>query len=281
MLETHDPEIRQIVQQVETKIQEIPLIGFILGSGLGEFAEEVKNPIIMPTSSLPDYPRSTVSGHAGKLVAGRIGEVSVMIVQGRVHYYEGYPISKVVYPVRLLAALGAQALIVTNAAGGMGEEFQPGDLMAITDQVNLMGVNPLVGQSWGFETFPDMTDAYDPKLRQALHRAAKSVNVILKEGVLGGWMGPSYETATEVRLLKMVGVSAACMSTIPEVIAAARLRLRLAGISCITNMATGFSTTPLTHEEVKVTAAKVQVKFRTLLKAAIPEIAAIIGHSER
>ncbi len=273
MRDTRDSEIHRVRDYVAGKIGDEPVLGLILGSGLGSFAEEVDNPDIIPTPEIPGYPKSTVEGHAGRLVAGKVEGVPVMVVQGRVHYYEGYPIHQVVIPVRLIAALGVRAMVVTNAAGAVGEGYDPGDLMAITDHVNMMGANPLIGQNWGFDRFPDMTRAYDPGLREVLRQVAGRERIPLKEGVLGGWMGPSYETAAEVRFLRMIGVHAACMSTIPEVITAARLKLPVLGISCLTNYATGLSDEPLSHDDVTRTAAKVEDTFRRLLRTAVPELA--------
>lgn len=274
MRDTHDPAVQPAVEQIQKLAgTEAPQLALILGSGLGSFADEVSDPVIIPTTEIDGYPRSTVEGHAGRLVIGDIDGVRVMVVQGRVHFYEGYPMEKVVWPVRISAAIGAKALVVTNASGGIGDHLEPGDLMAITDHVNMMGTNPLIGQQWGFERFPDMTRAYDPELRKALHKVAIEQDIKLKDGVLGGWTGPTYETSAEVQLLKQVGVHAACMSTIPEVITAARLRFPTVGVSCITNKATGISETPLTHEEVQETAAKVESTFRKLLRSAVPDLA--------
>ncbi len=273
MRDTNDPEILTAARYVADQIKIDPTIAFVLGSGLGSFADEVENPVIIPTEQIQDYPISTVPGHAGRLVAGKIDNVNVIIVQGRVHYYEGYPISKVVFPVRLLAALGIKTLVVTNASGGIGDHLEPGDLMLITDHINLMGVNPLVGQIFGFDRFPDMSDAYNKNLGSVMHQVAKNNGIVLKEGILGGWSGPSYETAAEVRMLKSLGVSAACMSTIPEVIAASRLKLPAVGVSCITNKGTGLSDQPLTHDEVTEVAGQVEQKFRGLLRAAVPALA--------
>ncbi len=274
MRDTRDPEIQKAASLVAKKIGQEPTLTLILGSGLGSFAEEVKDSVVIPTSDVPGYPPSTVAGHAGKLVSGTIDGVKVLIVQGRIHFYEGYQMAQVAIPVRLAAALGTKGLVVTNAAGGIGDHLEPGDLMVITDHVNLMGTNPLIAQGWGFDRFPDMSRDYDPEMRKVLHKVALEQNIKLKDGVLGGWTGPSYETAAEVQLLKLAGVSAGCMSTIPEVIAAARLKVRTCGISCITNKATGISPTPLTHEEVQETAARVESTFRTLLRASVPELAA-------
>lgn len=282
MRETHDPAVLPAIEQIQKLTGgETPELALVLGSGLGSFAEDASDPIIVPTTEIDGYPRSTVAGHAGRLVFGTVDGVRVMIVQGRIHFYEGYPMEKVVWPVRISAALGVKALVVTNASGGIGDHLEPGDLMAISDHVNMMGTNPLIAQEWGFDRFPDMSRAYDPDLRKALHKVALEQDIKLKDGVLGGWTGPTYETAAEVQLLKANGVHAACMSTIPEVIAAARLKLPTCGVSCITNKATGISETPLTHEEVQETAARVENTFRKLLRAAVPELASVAETLER
>ncbi|MBD3165889.1 purine-nucleoside phosphorylase [bacterium] len=271
--DTHDPGVADAVAHVRDRFETEPLLGFILGSGLGSFAEEVSNPVMIPTAEIPKYPASTVPGHAGRLVCGDIDGIPVVIVQGRVHAYEGYPLERVVFPVRLLAALGVGALVVTNASGCTHDGLHPGDLMAIRDQVNLMGVNPLVGQHWGFDRFPDMSRAYDPDLLTVLQQTAREQDIPLKEGIVGAWIGPTYETSAEVRLLRSIGVDAACMSTIPEVIAAARLRVRVAGVSCITNYATGVSDRAHSHDEVVETAGRVEHTFRALLREAVKPLA--------
>jgi len=273
MRDTKDPGILETRNYVKSRILKDPEIALILGSGLGAFADEIENPVIIPTKEIPGYPESTVEGHAGRLVAGDLNGHYVLVVQGRVHFYEGYPMEQVVVPTRLCASLGVKALVVTNAAGGMGDHLEPGDLMLITDHINMMGTNPLIGQTFGFDRFPDMSRAYDPDLRKAIQKVAETEAIELKEGVLGGFMGPTYETAAEVRFLKGIGADAACMSTIPEVITAARLKMPAVGISCITNKATGISKTPLTHEEVTETAALVEDKFKRLLKMSIPALA--------
>lgn len=275
MIDTNDPGIRKAAEFVTERMAIKPLIGVILGSGLGAFAGEIESQVIIPTNTIPDYPESTVEGHAGKLVTGILGQVPVLAFQGRVHYYEGYPIHKVVIPVRLMAAIGVKYMVITNASGGVSKDLEPGDLMLITDHINLMGTNPLIGQQWGFERFPDMSNAYDKELQEIARNSSMDLGIDLKEGVLGAWSGPTYETVSEVRFLETVGVSAACMSTVPEVIAAARLHLRTVGISCITNMATGISPSPLTHDEVTETAAVAQDQFVALLRKIIGEIGSI------
>ncbi len=273
MRDTRDPGIQDVVSFVADRIKLEPEVALVLGSGLGSFAEDVQDKVVIPTGEIPGYPVSTVEGHAGRIVAGTVDGVKVLVFQGRVHYYEGYPMAQVVFPVRLAAALGSKALIVTNAAGGLGDGFEAGDLMLITDHINLMGTNPLIGQTWGFERFPDMTRAYHPDLQAAIRAAAQGENIELRHGILGGWSGPTYETLSEVRMLKLLGVSAACMSTIPEIIAAARVKLPACGVSCITNLAAGLTDQPLTHDEVTEVAAKVEKKFHALIRAAVPEVA--------
>jgi purine-nucleoside phosphorylase len=276
MRNTNDPGIAKTAEYVLERIKIEPEIGLILGSGLGAFANEVEDAVVISTKDIPGYPESTVEGHAGKLVSGKINDTQVLVVQGRVHFYEGYPMEQIAVPTRLIAALGAKAMIVTNAAGGMGDHLEPGDLMAISDHINMMGTNPLIGQIWGFDRFPDMSNAYDEELRGILHEVAKREGITLKNGVLGGYMGPTYETKAEVHFLRTIGADAACMSTIPEIISAARLKLRAIGVSCITNKATGLSDTPLTHEEVTETAAKVEESFRKLLKETVSAFSKVL-----
>ena len=247
----------------------------ILGSGLGAFADTLEDKIKIPTADIPNYPKSTVEGHEGFLVFGFYQKVPLLAVQGRTHFYEGYPMSDVTFVVRIARALGAKMLMVTNAAGGINPRFNPGDLMLITDQVNYLFNSPLTGKDeYGGLRFPDMSDAYSREYFEKIEQIALHRNIALKRGVLWVSSGPSYETAAEVRLLRLAGVSAACMSTIPEVIAASRLHLRTVGISCITNKGTGLSEKPLTHEEVTEVAGRVEDTFRSLLRAAVPEIAA-------
>jgi purine-nucleoside phosphorylase len=272
MRETHDPEVRAIVDQIVAKIPELPKISLITGSGLAALADNVKDPVIIATSDLPGYPRSTVEGHPGKLLFGRIEDTPVMVVQGRVHHYEGYPMSEVVIPVRVAAALGCKAMVLTTASGGIGDHLIPGDLVRIYDQINLMGSNPLMGQHWGFEQFPDMTRAYNPQLGELLHRVGDELDIEIKEGIFAGVTGPSYETPAEIRYLKLIGADSVSMSTVPEVIAAARLKLPLLGITYISNSAAGITGEPLTHVEVTEMGAQVGEKFSTLLKALVPVI---------
>lgn len=272
MRETNDPEIRPLVEHVRDRIQELPRVALVTGSGLAELGESVREPVTLPTSELPGYPKSTVEGHPGKLLFGRIDETPVMVIQGRVHYYEGYPMHEVVTPVRLAAALGAKAIILTTASGGIGSHVEPGDLVRITDQINLMGNNPLIGQRWGFEQFPDMSGTYHPELGKLLHRVGHELGLEIKEGVFGGVTGPTYETPAEIRYLRTIGVDSVSMSTVPEAIAAARLRLPVLGITYISNYAAGITGQPLSHDEVTGMGRQVGEKFNRLLKELIPVI---------
>ncbi|MCB2212654.1 purine-nucleoside phosphorylase [bacterium] len=272
MRETHDPEVQPILTQIRAQIPELPSIALITGSGLAGLAENVTDAVTIPTSDLDGYPKSTVSGHPGRLIFGRIDDTPVMVVQGRVHYYEGYPMSQVVMPARVAAALGCKAMILTTASGGIGDHLQPGDLVRITDQINLMGTNPLIGQKWGFDQFPDMTQPFNTTLGALLHRVAGELGIELKEGVFGGLTGPSYETPAEIKYLKLIGVDSVSMSTVPETIAAARLKLPVLGITYISNFAAGKTGQPLTHEEVTEMGAQVGEKFSRLLQSLIPVI---------
>lgn len=245
-----------------------PKVGLILGSGLGAFADSLTKSVSIPYADLPDFPRSSVVGHAGKLVLGfHDGTLPVVTMQGRVHSYEGYAPWQVGFPARVLCRLGVKALVVTNAAGGINTGFAVGDLMAITDHLNLSGSNPLVGpndEALG-PRFPDMSHAYDPGFLDLLRAAAKAEQVALREGVYVSLSGPSYETPAEIRMLRTLGADAVGMSTVPEVIVAAHMGVKVTGISCITNLAAGLSKQKLSHAEVSETADRVKDVFSRLL----------------
>ena len=252
-----------------------PKAAIILGSGLGEFADAFENKVVIPYSELPHFPQSSVVGHAGRLVLGTLDGQSVMAMQGRVHFYEGYPAWQVAFPARVLCTLKPRALVVTNAAGGINLDFKVGDLMAITDHVNLAGWNALVGHNderLG-PRFPDMSNAYDAGLRQVLFDCAKAEGVALRQGVYGCMSGPSYETPAEIRLMRTIGCDAVGMSTVPEVVAAAHMGIKVAGISCITNLAAGIGKEPLSHAEVSEVANRVRGVFGLLLKRFLPALA--------
>jgi purine-nucleoside phosphorylase len=243
-----------------------PRVGVVLGSGLGAFADALASLRRVPYSELPGMPEPRVSGHAGYLCLGRVGEVPVACLQGRVHLYEGHAIERVVFGVRLLAAIGCEVVLLTNAAGGIGEFLKPGDLMLITDHLNLTGTNPLVGPPHeGVPRFPDMTLAYCPELRGHARNAAAHAAVELAEGVYAGMLGPSYETPSEVRMLGLLGAHAVGMSTVPEVIALRQDGVRVGAVSCITNLAAGRSGALLDHAEVEAVAGAARERFARFL----------------
>ena len=252
-----------------------PQVGIILGSGLGDFADTLLERTVIPYGELPHFPHSSVPGHAGRLVLGRLGDTSVVAMQGRVHAYEGYSHVQVTFPARVLCALGIRTLVVTNAAGGIHRDFAPGDLMAITDHVNLSGWNALTGPNDDRlgPRFPDMSRAYDPALTQLLGRVAHEQGVPLKRGVYAMSAGPSYETPAEIRMMRTIGADAVGMSTVPEVVAASHMGVRVVGISCITNLAAGIGHQPLSHDEVAETAGRVRNVFVRLLTEFLPAAA--------
>lgn len=261
-------------QYVESNMKERPRIGLILGSGLGVLAEEIEEPTIIPYEKIPHFPISTVPGHSGRWVMGRLCGKQVVAMQGRFHFYEGYSLQDVTLPVRLMSGLGVRKLIVTNAAGGINTDFKPGDLMLIKDHINMMFQNPLIGpnvEEWG-PRFPDMSEAYASSMREFALRTAADLGMQLQEGVYIGLTGPSYETPAEIRMLRMLGGDAVGMSTVPEVIAARHSGLEVLGISCISNYAAGILPQPLSHEEVMETTEKVKAKFLSLVKGIVEKM---------
>lgn len=249
-------------------LPEVPHVAMILGSGLGDLADDVQGGHRIPYHEIPGFPVSRVEGHSGQLVTGTFQGRPVVMMQGRVHYYEGWELDDVTFPIRVFALLGIKTLLVTNSAGGANPEYTPGDLMVIRDHINLTGVNPLRGANedrFGLR-FPDMSDPYARELREVMHRAAAQLGIRLQEGVYAGVAGPSYETPSEVRMIQRLGGDAVGMSTVPEVIVARHSGMRVAGISCITNPAAGLNTEPLTHEEVKETAQRVRGTFGALVR---------------
>jgi purine-nucleoside phosphorylase len=255
-------------------------LALVLGSGLGGFADEVENRVNIPYEEIPHFSRSTVDGHAGRLVLGEIGGVTIAVQQGRFHYYEGYEISKVVFPVRTFGALGIKKLILTNAAGSVRTSFRQGDLMLIRDHINFMGVNPLLGQNderFGVR-FPDMTHVYSNEFQEiAVAEARKmeedrNIGRFLHRGVYIGLSGPNYETPSEIRMLRLWGGDAVGMSTVPEALAARHQGMEILGISCITNLASGISDETINHDEVMETGARVADIFQDLLRRVIPKL---------
>jgi purine-nucleoside phosphorylase len=252
-----------------------PKIAVVLGSGLGAFADELSNATRIPYDKIPGFPKPTAEGHAGQLVIGTLNQVPVAIMQGRVHFYEGYSIKEVVYPMRVLRQLGIQSAILTNAAGAIHVSFKPGDLVVIHDHLSLHSINPLIGPNDDrFGTrFPDMSAAYFKPYREIALAEGKKLGLDLKEGVYVALTGPSYETPAEIRYLRTMGADMVGMSTVPEVIAANHMGIRVLGISCMTNMAAGIPDKPLTHAEVMETGERVKTPFVALLRNVIPRIA--------
>lgn len=244
-----------------------PEIGIVLGSGLGDFARLVDRKAEVSYASLPGFPVSTVAGHAGKLIFGYVRAVPVVVMQGRVHYYEGYSMNEVVAPIRLMGLLGAKKLLLTNAAGGVNTSFTPGDLMLITDHISAFVPSPLRGenpQELG-PRFPDMSRVYDIEMGRAVLEAGEKLGESLQQGVYLQWQGPNYETPAEIRMFRTLGADAVGMSTVCEAIAARHMGLRVCAVSCITNMACGILPQPLSHEEVQQTADRVKDKFQALV----------------
>lgn len=255
-----------------------PKLGIILGSGLGAFADQLERPVSIDYRELPDFPTSSVHGHAGRLVLGYRGDVPVVAMQGRVHFYEGYAPWQVAFPARVLCRLGVKHLTITNAAGGINLGFNVGDLMAITDHLNLAGYNPLIGPNEDAlgPRFPDMTHAYDPAALKVLRAAAHATGVNLREGVYVSLSGPTYETPAEIRMLRTLGGDAVGMSTVPEVIVASHMGVKVTGISCITNLAAGISSQKLSHDEVSETANRVKDTFTRLLGRFLDDVAGAV-----
>jgi purine-nucleoside phosphorylase len=245
-------------------------MGLVLGSGLGAFADTLSGPKI-PYAEIPHMPTSSIVGHAGNLCFGDVGGIPVVCMQGRVHFYEGHDVDAVVHGVRTMARLGVTSVLLTNAAGGCDASFRAGDLMVVTDHINLTTRSPLIGPNDDAvgPRFPDMTAAYDPLLREDLVLAAQKLGIELRQGVYAWLTGPSYETPAEIRMLQALGVSAVGMSTVPEVIALRHMGVRTAALSCITNLAAGLSSTPLDHEEVEATARSRRDDLLKLLTAWI------------
>jgi purine-nucleoside phosphorylase len=244
-----------------------PVAGIVLGSGLGGLAERIANPVAVPFAEVPGFPSATVVGHAGQLIGGTLSGRPVVALAGRFHMYEGHDAALAGFPVRVLHALGARTLFVSNAAGGIRRTFRAGDLMLIRDHLNLMFRNPLIGAvEMGDERFPDMSAPYDDTLALQLRDVAAAMGITLQEGVYGGLLGPAYETPAEVRMLATLGADVVGMSTVPEVIVARAIGMRVAGISCITNLASGISLHPLSHAEVLETTTKVASQFEALVE---------------
>ena len=252
-----------------------PTIGIILGSGLGGLAKKIADAVRISFGDIPGFPEATVVGHEGTVLLGKLGGREVVALNGRLHMYEGHSAALAAFPVRVFHALGTRELFVSNAAGGISSRLSVGDLMIICDHLNLMGANPLVGaMQEGDVRFPDMTDAYDPGFRRVLRNSAEHLGITMREGVYAGLLGPSYETPSEIKMLRMLGADAVGMSTVPEVIVARALRMRVAGVSCITNAAAGLTGEALSHAEVLETTNRVSARFEALVTEFLEKTAA-------
>lgn len=251
-----------------------PSVGLILGSGLGDLADEIENAVRIPYGEIPHFPVSTVEGHAGQLVIGTLRGQTVVAMQGRVHFYEGYSMQEITFPVRVMKALGCQSLIVTCACGGLNPQFDAGDLMLIADHINMMGQDPLRGpnaKELG-PRFPFMVDVYTPALRQAAHKIASELGFTLREGVYSPIPGPTFNTSAELRMLQRLGSDAVGMSTVPEVIVAGHMGMKVLGVACITDMALPDSPIHLTHEQVMETAERTKPRFQSLIKGVLEQM---------
>ena len=264
---TSYPRLQAIVAAVRQKTSFVPHTALVLGSGLGGFGEQISLEAAVPYAELPGFPISTVPGHQGRFLFGYVEEEPVVVMQGRVHYYEGYSMEEVVLPLRVMAALGARRLVLTNAAGGIDPAFHPGDLMVLTDHIASFVPSPLIGPNVDAlgPRFPDMTEVYSLRLREKLHAAGKKLGIPLQEGIYLQTTGPQYETPAEIRLYRSLGASAVGMSTACEAIAARHLGLEVCGISCITNLAAGLGGKPLSHQEVQETADQAAQRFQSLV----------------
>ncbi|HMK29451.1 MAG TPA: purine-nucleoside phosphorylase [Terriglobales bacterium] len=265
----------QAAKFIRTRTKLAPKIAVVLGSGLGSFADELPGAARIPYAKIPHFPHSTAIGHAGKLVIAKVGQVPVALMQGRVHFYEGYSLPQVVFPIRVLGRLGVEALILTNAAGGINTSYKQGALVVLRDHINLQGSNPLMGandERFGVR-FPDLTMAYDRALRKIALEQARRIGIDVSEGVYVAVTGPSYETPAEIRAFRTLDADVVGMSTVPEAITARHMGMRVLAISCVTNMAAGILDQPLDHKEVLETGERVKGQFVALLEAVIPEIA--------
>ncbi|MGT2771457.1 purine-nucleoside phosphorylase [Streptococcus marimammalium] len=263
--------IKETTAFLKTKGMTKPEFGLILGSGLGDLADDIEEGIVIDYTDIPNWGQSTVVGHAGKLVYGKLSGRYVLALQGRFHFYEGNSLETVTFPVRIMKALGCQGVIVTNAAGGIG--YGPGTLMAITDHINMTGVNPLIGsnlEEFG-PRFPDMSDAYTKAYREVAHKVAKNLGMTLENGVYLGVSGPTYETPAEIKAYQLMGAHAVGMSTVPEVIVATHSGLKVLGISAITNYAAGFQS-ELNHDEVVEVTSRIKNQFKNLIKSILVDL---------
>ena len=280
---TYYEQVAGAAEDLQWRVGDLtPRIGIVLGSGLAAVAEALANPVAVPFAEIPHFPQSTAEGHPGRVVAGSLGGTPVIMLQGRLHFYEGHSPRDVAFPLRVLGALGVRAVVLTNAAGGIAQGLQVGQLVLLSDHINMMGWNPLTGPNEprfavrpgaGLRFF-DMTEAYSKTLRQLAQEAAREEGFTLDEGVYLAVPGPSFETPAEIRAFRTLGATLVGMSTVPETIVARHMGIEVLGISCVTNLAAGLSPTPLSHAEVEETGRKVEARLAGLLKRLAPKIAA-------
>jgi purine-nucleoside phosphorylase len=264
---------RTAAAAITRSVREAPRVAIVLGSGLGGIAKAIASPVRIPYRDIPGFPDATISGHAGELICGALSGVPVAAMSGRFHMYEGHDAALAAFPARVAHALGASTLIVSNAAGGLRKKLRPGTLVLITDHINLTGRNPLVGPvEAGDVRFPDVSDAYDAKLQALALSVARAKKITLARGVYAGLMGPSYETRAEVRMLAGLGADVVGMSMVPEVIVAKAIGLRVLGFSCVTNLASGLSKSPITHAEVLETTARVAATLERLVGGVVARL---------
>lgn len=268
-------DLAAAVDAVRARVAIEPRVGVVLGSGLGAFADAVEGPVEIPYGEIPGWPESTAIGHDGRLVLGSFGGVPVAVMKGRAHLYEGHPPGRVVFGVRVLGLLGIRTLVLTNASGAVETSLEPGQLVAISDHLNLQGSSPLIGPNDDTlgPRFPDMSNAYDADLRAAAHEAAARLGIELGEGVYAGWLGPAFETPAEIRMLRVLGADLVGMSTVPEVLAARHLGIRCLALSCVTNMAAGVLPEPIDHERVLEVGAAASGRLVALLREIVPALA--------
>ena len=267
-------EILEAKNYILSKTTDVPEIGIILGSGLGGLADEIEDGVVIPYEDIPFFSKSAAVGHANELVIGKLEGKAVVAMKGRYHFYEGYSLDEVTFPVRVMKALGIEKLIITNACGAVNTDFNPGELMLITDHLNLVGINPLIGKNNDDlgTRFPDVSEIYNREMRNTALQVARDNDITLREGVYGWWSGPVYETPAEIRMIRILGADAIGMSTVPEAVVAIHSGLKVLGISCLTNMACGILDEPLSHEDVIKVAAKSRSAFVHLIKSVLKEI---------
>lgn len=270
-MKSHLEKLQEAQSYVNRKVPKFPDFLIVLGSGLANILDELELETEIPYSEIPHFSQTTVQGHVSRLVVGKLGGVRVACMQGRLHYYEGLKMEEVVFPFRVFALAGAKIFFLTNAAGGLHPEMKPADLVLITDHLNLMGTNPLVGKNIDElgPRFPDMTHLYDPKLRELILETARGLKINLRQGVYVGLHGPSYETPAEIKMYSVLGGDVVGMSTVPEAIALHHMGKRVVAVSCVTNLAAGVSPTPLEHAEVLETAKRVQATFCSLVRESV------------